>query len=88
MKDGSNTPVIIDCTHAVQHPGGGGDKSSGDGKFAPVIAKAAVAVGVAGVFMEVHPDPLSSPSDGPNMIRLDYFEEILEKLLSIDGVVK
>ena len=92
MKDGSSRgnsyPIVIDCTHAVQHPGGGGDKSGGDGRFAPVIAKAAVAVGVAGVFMEVHPDPLSSPSDGPNMIRLDEFESVLKQLLKIDEAVK
>ena len=87
MKDGGN-PVIIDCTHAVQYPGAGGKRSRGDGRFAPTIAKAAAAVGIAGVFMEVHPDPMSSPSDGPNMIRLDNFENILRDLLRIDEAVK
>lgn len=81
-------PVIMDCTHAVQHPGGLGGSSGGDSKFAPVIAKAATAVGIAGVFMEVHPNPEESPSDGPNMIKLSDFKEVLEKLLEIDEVVK
>ena len=81
-------PVVMDCTHAVQHPGGGGDKSSGNSYYAPILAKAAVAIGIAGVFMEVHPDPESSPSDGANMIRLDNFETVLKQLLDIDGVVK
>ena len=87
MKEGGS-PVIIDCTHAVQHPGGNGGSSGGDSRFAPTIAKSAVANGIAGVFMEVHPDPLSSPSDGPNMIRLDEFEELLKTLLRIDGAAK
>lgn len=81
-------PVVIDCTHAVQQPGGQGTSSGGDRTFAPTIAKAAVATGIAGVFMEVHPDPDSSPSDGANMIRLQDFEEILQTLLNIDGAVK
>ena len=87
MKDGGN-PVIIDCTHAVQYPGGSGNRSGGDSRFAPIIAKAATALGIAGVFMEVHSDPMSSPSDGPNMIRLDNFENILRDLLRIDEAVK
>ena len=87
MKE-NESPIVMDCTHAVQHPGGKGGSSGGDSRFAPVIAKAAVAVGIAGVFMEVHPDPLSSPSDGANMIRLDNFEEVLKQLLAIDGAVK
>lgn len=87
MKE-NESPIIMDCTHAVQHPGGKGGSSGGDSRFAPVIAKAAVAVGIAGVFMEVHPDPMSSPSDGPNMIRLDNFENVLRDLLRIDGAVK
>jgi len=87
MKEGGS-PVIIDCTHAVQHPGGNGGSSGGDSRFAPTIAKSAVANGIAGVFMEVHPDPMSSPSDGPNMIRLDNFENVLRDLLRIDEVVK
>ena len=84
----NNFPVVIDCTHAVQQPGGQGTSSGGDRTFAPTIAKAAVATGIAGVFMEVHPDPDSSPSDGANMIRLQDFEEILQTLLNIDGAVK
>ena len=87
MKD-AGYPVVIDCTHAVQHPGGSGDRSGGDSRFAPTIAKSAVANSIAGVFMEVHPDPLSSPSDGPNMIRLDAFEDVLRTLLRIDEAVK
>ena len=63
-------------------------KSSGNSYYAPILAKAAVAIGIAGVFMEVHPDPESSPSDGANMIRLDNFETVLKQLLDIDGVVK
>lgn len=81
-------PVIMDCTHAVQQPGGKGDSSGGDRYFAPILARAATAVGIAGVFMEVHNDPDNAKSDGPNQIKLSDFRGVVEKLLEIDKVVK
>jgi len=81
-------PVIIDATHAVQQPGGQGSASGGDRRFAPVLARAAVAVGVAGVFMETHPDPDNAPSDGPNMIPLHQMHDLLAQLQEFDTVAK
>jgi len=82
-------PVIFDATHSVQQPGGMGEKSGGDRKMVPYLARAAVATGcVAGVFMETHEDPDNAPSDGPNMIPLNGLKEILEDLVAIDGIVK
>ena len=81
-------PVIMDCTHAVQSPGGHGTSSGGNRDMVPVIARAAVAVGVAGVFMEVHQDPDNAPCDGPNMLKLANLSSVLEQLLEIDYVVK
>lgn len=82
-------PVIIDATHAVQQPGGKGTSSGGNRKFAPVIARAAVAVGVGGVFMETHPDPENTTSsDGPNMIFLRDMPEILATLKAFDEIAK
>jgi len=81
-------PVVIDATHAVQQPGGQGASSGGDRRFAPVIARAAVAVGVAAVFMETHPDPDHAPSDGPNMIYLKDMAGILAILKAFDQVAK
>ena len=81
-------PVIIDATHSVQQPGGQGTTSGGDRRFAPVIARAAVAVGVAGVFMETHQDPDHAPSDGPNMIHLKDMPGILMTLQEFDRVAK
>jgi 2-dehydro-3-deoxyphosphooctonate aldolase (KDO 8-P synthase) len=81
-------PVIIDATHAVQQPGGQGTSTGGDRRFAPVIARAAVAVGVAGVFMETHQDPDKAPSDGPNMIHLKDMAGILTTLQQVDNVAK
>jgi 2-dehydro-3-deoxyphosphooctonate aldolase (KDO 8-P synthase) len=81
-------PVIIDATHSVQQPGGQGTSSGGDRTMVPVIARAAVAVGVAGVFMEVHQDPDNAPSDGPNMVKLNELEGILAKLKAFDAVAK
>jgi 2-dehydro-3-deoxyphosphooctonate aldolase (KDO 8-P synthase) len=81
-------PVIMDCTHAVQSPGGLGDSSGGDRRMAKVIARAATAVGIAGLFMEVHQDPDNAPSDGPNMIRLDDFSALLSELVELDYVTK
>ena len=84
----SGYPVIFDATHSVQQPGGQGDTSGGDREFAPLLARAAVAVGVAGVFMETHQDPDSAPSDGPNMIYLDKIAGIVETLLELDAISK
>ncbi|MDX2143974.1 MAG: 3-deoxy-8-phosphooctulonate synthase, partial [Rhodospirillaceae bacterium] len=81
-------PVVMDATHAVQQPGGAGTASSGQREFAPVIARAAISVGVAAVFMETHPDPDNAPSDGPNMIYLKDMPGILKTLLQFDRVAK
>jgi 2-dehydro-3-deoxyphosphooctonate aldolase (KDO 8-P synthase) len=81
-------PVVIDATHSVQQPGGQGIVSGGDRRMAPVIARGAVAIGVAAVFMETHPDPDHAPSDGPNMIRLKDMPGVLKTLLEIDRIAK
>jgi 2-dehydro-3-deoxyphosphooctonate aldolase (KDO 8-P synthase) len=81
-------PVIFDATHSVQQPGGKGTSSGGDREMVPVLARAAVAVGVAGVFMEVHQDPDKAPSDGPNMVKLADLPKILEKMIALDRVIK
>ena len=81
-------PVIFDATHSVQQPGGQGTATGGDRKFAPILARAAVAVGVAGVFIETHRDPNKAPSDGPNMIYLKDLPEIIETLLELDSISK
>lgn len=81
-------PVIIDATHSVQQPGGQGTSSGGDRAMVPVVAKAAVAVGVAGVFMETHQDPDHAPSDGPNMVKLSDMCGLLEVLQKLDEVAK
>ena len=81
-------PVIFDATHSVQQPGGLGSSSGGQREFAPVLAKAAVAVGVAGVFMETHQDPDNAPSDGPNMIKISEMRDLISLLLEIDIVTK
>ena len=81
-------PVIFDATHSVQQPGGQGTSSGGDRKFVPVLARAAVAVGVAGLFIETHEDPDNAPSDGPNMVPLNKFEDLLKDLMEIDALVK
>ncbi len=81
-------PVIFDATHSVQQPGGQGTSSGGDRRFVPVLARAAVAVGVAGLFIETHEDPDNAPSDGPNMVPLDQFEGLMRELMAIDQVVK
>ena len=79
-------PVIFDATHSVQSPGGQGDTSGGDGRFAPYLAKAAAAVGVDGMFIETHPDPLQAMSDGPNMIPTKDLSRLWKKLNAIDEV--
>jgi 2-dehydro-3-deoxyphosphooctonate aldolase (KDO 8-P synthase) len=81
-------PVIFDATHSVQQPGGQGTTSGGQREFAPVLARAACAVGVAGVFAETHQDPDTAPSDGPNMIRLEKLENVLRVLKQIDDFAK
>ncbi|MBO6781854.1 MAG: 3-deoxy-8-phosphooctulonate synthase [Alphaproteobacteria bacterium] len=88
MAAQTGCPVIFDATHSVQQPGGQGASSGGQREFAPVLARAAVAIGVAGVFMETHEDPDSAPSDGPNMIHLKDMPAILETLLALDRIAK
>jgi 2-dehydro-3-deoxyphosphooctonate aldolase (KDO 8-P synthase) len=84
----TNCPVVFDATHSVQLPGGGGTVSSGQRQFVPVLARAAVAAGVAGLFMETHPNPDKAPSDGPNMWPLGQLKALLQTLQSIDKTVK
>jgi 2-dehydro-3-deoxyphosphooctonate aldolase (KDO 8-P synthase) len=81
-------PVIFDATHSVQQPGGQGTSSGGDRRFVPVLARAAVAVGVAGIFIETHENPDRAPSDGPNMLPLKDFEPLMAELMAIDRLVK
>lgn len=81
-------PVVFDATHSVQLPGAGGDHSSGQRQFVPILARAAVAAGIAGIFMETHPDPDRAPSDGPNMWPLAKLRQLLEVLQAIDRSVK
>ena len=81
-------PVVFDATHSVQQPGGRGGTSGGQREFVPVLARAAVAVGVAAVFMETHRDPDSAPSDGPNMVPLDEMAELLGRLVALDRLTK
>jgi len=85
---GTGAPVVFDATHSVQQPGGLGSASGGRREFIPVLARAAAAVGVAGFFMETHPDPAKALSDGPNAWPLDKMKELLETLMSIDASVK
>jgi 2-dehydro-3-deoxyphosphooctonate aldolase (KDO 8-P synthase) len=84
----TGAPVIFDATHSVQQPGGQGTSSGGDRRFVPVLARAAVAVGVAGLFIETHEAPDRAPSDGPNMVPLADFESLVRELMDIDAVVK
>jgi 2-dehydro-3-deoxyphosphooctonate aldolase (KDO 8-P synthase) len=84
----TGAPVIFDATHSVQQPGGKGTSSGGEREFVPVLARAAVAVGVAGVFIETHPDPDHAPSDGPNMVPLKDFESLVKRLMAFDVVAK
>jgi 2-dehydro-3-deoxyphosphooctonate aldolase (KDO 8-P synthase) len=88
MAETTGAPVIFDATHSVQQPGGQGTSSGGQREFVPVLARAAVAVGVAGVFIETHPDPDHAPSDGPNMVPLNQFEELVARLQAFDRVAK
>jgi 2-dehydro-3-deoxyphosphooctonate aldolase (KDO 8-P synthase) len=86
MKTGY--PVIMDATHSVQQPGGQGGSSGGQREFAPVMARAAVSLGIAGVFIETHENPDSAPSDGPNMIPLDQMPALIESLMAFDRLAK
>ena len=84
----TGAPVIFDATHSVQQPGGKGTSTGGERRFVPVLARAAVAVGVAGVFVETHPDPDHAPSDGPNMVPLAEFEALVATLQAFDALAK
>lgn len=84
----SHAPVVFDATHSAQLPGGQGNSSGGQREFVPVLARAAVAVGISGLFMETHPDPANALSDGPNAVPLNRMKELLSSLVSIDAVVK
>lgn len=88
LKRSIGAPVIFDATHSVQQPGGQGTSSGGEREFVPVLARAAVAVGVAGVFIETHPDPDRAPSDGPNMVPLRELEPLLRELMEFDALAK
>jgi 2-dehydro-3-deoxyphosphooctonate aldolase (KDO 8-P synthase) len=84
----THAPVVFDATHSVQLPGGQGGSSGGQREFVPVLARAAMAVGISGIFMETHPDPAKALSDGPNAVPLNRMKELLESLVAIDAVVK
>jgi 2-dehydro-3-deoxyphosphooctonate aldolase (KDO 8-P synthase) len=85
---GFGAPIIFDATHSVQQPGGQGASSGGDRRMVPVLARAAIAVGVAGVFIETHEDPDNAPSDGPNMIKLSELPALIETLMAFDRLAK
>ena len=84
----TNAPVVFDATHSVQLPGGNGTSSGGMREMVPVLARAAVAVGIAGLFMETHPDPANALSDGPNAVPLKHMKALLETLVALDGITK
>jgi 2-dehydro-3-deoxyphosphooctonate aldolase (KDO 8-P synthase) len=84
----TKAPVVFDATHSVQLPGGQGSSSGGQREFVPVLARAAIAVGISGLFMETHPDPAKAMSDGPNAVPLNHLKELLVSLQSLDQVVK
>jgi 2-dehydro-3-deoxyphosphooctonate aldolase (KDO 8-P synthase) len=84
----TGAPVVFDATHSVQQPGGQGTSSGGEREFVPVLARAAVAVGVAAVFIETHNDPDKAPSDGPNMLPLSAIEDLVRKLMELDRIAK
>ena len=84
----TRAPVVFDATHSVQLPGGQGTSSGGQREHVPVLARAAVAVGIAGIFMETHPDPAKALSDGPNAVPLKHMRALLEQLIALDNVVK
>lgn len=84
----TNCPVVFDATHSVQQPGGQGDRSGGQSEFVPLLARAAMAVGISGIFMETHPNPSEALSDGPNAVPLDNIKDLLKTLQGIDRLVK
>jgi 2-dehydro-3-deoxyphosphooctonate aldolase (KDO 8-P synthase) len=84
----TNCPVVFDATHSVQQPGGQGDRSGGQSEFVPLLARAAMAVGISGIFMETHPNPSEALSDGPNAVPLDNMKDLLKTLQGIDRLVK
>ena len=84
----TNCPVVFDATHSVQQPGGQGDRSGGQSEFVPLLARAAVSVGIAGIFMETHPNPKEALSDGPNAVPLDQMYDLLSVLKELDHLVK
>ena len=84
----TNCPVVFDATHSVQQPGGQGDRSGGQSEFVPLLARAAMAVGISGIFMETHPNPSEALSDGPNAVPLDNMKDLLKTLKGIDDLVK
>ncbi len=88
MAADTGCPVVFDATHSVQQPGGRGGTTGGQREFVPVLARAAVAIGVAAVFMETHQDPDSAPSDGPNMVRLKELPALIETLMELDRIAK
>jgi 2-dehydro-3-deoxyphosphooctonate aldolase (KDO 8-P synthase) len=88
MARDTGCPIVFDATHSVQQPGGQGTSSGGQREFAPVLARAAIAVGVAAVFAETHQDPDNAPSDGPNMIPLTRLKEMLSVMAELDKVAK
>jgi 2-dehydro-3-deoxyphosphooctonate aldolase (KDO 8-P synthase) len=81
-------PVVFDATHSVQQPGGQGGSTGGDRRFVETLARAAIAVGIAGLFVETHEDPDNAPSDGPNMVHLKDMPRLLEKLVAFDDIAK
>lgn len=87
MKD-MGAPVVFDATHSVQQPGGMGDRSGGERKFVPLLARAAAAAGVASIFIESHPDPDNAPSDGPNMIAFENLQRLVEQIMAFDKLAK
>jgi 2-dehydro-3-deoxyphosphooctonate aldolase (KDO 8-P synthase) len=88
MAAQTGAPVIFDATHSVQQPGGQGGSSGGQREFVPVLSRAAVSVGVAGLFIETHPDPDKAPSDGPNMVPLRQFGALIDDLMAFDAIAK
>jgi len=88
LAESTNCPVVYDATHSVQQPGGKGESSDGQREFVPILARAAVAAGVAAVFMETHEDPDHAPSDGPNMVPLSQLSKLVETLIELDRIAK
>lgn len=87
MLDNYDIPVVMDCTHAVQKPGGNGTSSGGNREYVPTIAKAAAGIGIRNFFLETHPNPEQAPSDGPNMVRLEEMDELISTIKSISDIV-